>query len=96
MTELQSKSYILWFDWLGNKLLKWSQDKPTNKDLSNCVQAIGEIGLFVNQIRTENEVYKKRISLLRADKNNAVERSRKADSKIEELEKQITKLNIKL
>lgn len=96
MTGLQSKAYVLWFDWLGSKLLKWSEDKPNNKDLKNSILAIVEIGLFVNQIRTENEVYKKKLSLLRASKNNAVERSRRAERRIIELEQEITKLNIKL
>jgi hypothetical protein len=92
MTELQRKSYILWFSWLGDKLLEWSDAKPTNKDIRNCIKSTREIGFYVNQLETENQIYIKRISLLRSDKNNAVERARKAEEQIEILEQEINKL----
>ena len=89
MTELQDKGYILWFDWLGNKLLDWSQNKPANKDLRNCVKAASEIGMYVNMLQKENIVLQKRISMIRADKNNAVERARRAEEELEQLKSNI-------
>ena len=89
MTELQDKSYILWFSWLGEKLLEWSTQKPANREIRNCIKATREIGIYVNQLQTELIVFKKRNSLMRADKNNAIERARKSEIKIQELEQKL-------
>src|SRR5210317_1879741 len=84
MTVLQDKSYILWFSWLGDKLLEWSESKPANKDLKNSLKATREIGMYVNQLQTENHLYLKRISLLRSEKNQAI-------LKVRELREEINK-----
>lgn len=69
MTLLQKQSYNLWFNWIADKTMEWSKQKPANKDLKNYIQGMTEIGQYVNGLNVENEVLKKRFAMLRADKN---------------------------
>jgi len=41
--------------------------------------------MYVNMLQKENIVLQKRISMIRADKNNAVERARRAEEELEQL-----------
>lgn len=72
MTLLQKQSYNLWFSWVSRKVMKWSVNKPANKDIKNCVKAMVEIGQYVNQLNIENDVLTKRLGMIRAEKNKAI------------------------
>ena len=72
MDALQKQAYHLWFNWLADKIMEWNDAKPLNKDLRNCVKAMNEIGMFVNGMRTEVEVLRKRITLVRQEKNDLI------------------------
>ena len=88
MDALQKQSYNLWFNWLADKIMEWKDAKPLNKDLRNCIKAMNEIGLFVNGLRTENEVLIKRVTLIRHQKNELLQKQKE---KIEELENKLKK-----
>lgn len=72
MDLLQKQAYHLWFNWLADKIMEWKDAKPLNKDLRNCVKAMNEIGMFVNGQQTEVEVLRKRITLVRHQKNDLI------------------------
>ena len=74
MDALQKQAYNLWFNWLADKVMEWKDAKPLNKDLRNCVKAMNEIGMFVNGLRTENEVLIKRVTLIRHQKNDIIKK----------------------
>ena len=74
MDALQKQAYHLWFNWLADKVMEWKDAKPLNKDLKNCVKAMNEIGMFVNGLRTENEVLIKRVTLIRHQKNDIIKK----------------------
>jgi len=76
MDLLQKQSYNLWFNWLADKILEWKDAKPANTDLRNCVKAMNEIGVFVNGLRMEVEVLTKRITLIRQQKNQLIEKQK--------------------
>jgi len=76
MDLLQKQSYNLWFNWLADKILEWKDAKPANTDLRNCVKAMNEIGMFVNGLRMEVEVLTKRITLIRQQKNQLIEKQK--------------------
>lgn len=86
MDALQKQAYNLWFNWLADKIMEWKDAKPLNKDLRNCIKAMNEIGMFVNGMRTEVEVLRKRITLVRGQKNELIQ---KHIEKIEELENKL-------
>tara|TARA_R100001510_G_C7583396_1_gene155562 strand:+ start:217 stop:471 length:255 start_codon:yes stop_codon:yes gene_type:complete len=72
MNLLQKQSYNVWYSFLVDKLLQWQKQKPNNKDISNCVKAITEIGMFTNTLLTEVEVITKRESLVRNENNKEI------------------------
>jgi hypothetical protein len=74
MDALQKQAYHLWFNFLADKVMEWKDAKPLNKDLRNCVKAMNEIGMFVNGLRTENEVLIKRVTLIRHQKNELIQK----------------------
>jgi predicted nuclease with TOPRIM domain len=74
MDILQRQAYHLWFNWLADKIMEWKDAKPLNTDLRNCVKAMNEIGMFVNGQQTEVEVLRKRITLVRQQKNDMIQK----------------------
>jgi hypothetical protein len=52
--------------------MEWHKQKPNNKDITNCVKAITEIGLFNNTLLTELDIITKRETLVRNDKNKEI------------------------
>lgn len=74
MDALQKQAYNLWFNFLADKIMQWKDAKPLNKDLKNCIKAMNEIGMFVNGLRTENEVLIKRVTLIRHQKNDIIKK----------------------
>ncbi len=91
MTLLQNQTYVLWFQFLGDKLIDWYYKKPANKDLKRCVKAMSEIGQFTNGLRMETEVLQKRIDLIRSQKNDIIIKQKQ---KIEELEDKLKQYEI--
>ena len=55
-----------------------------------------DVGFYVHNIITNERLYEQSLSEYRSDKIRAVERARIAEKKIEELEKEIVKLQTKL
>jgi hypothetical protein len=86
MTLLQRQSYVLWFNFISDRVIKWSDAKPKNKDLKHFIQGVSEIGQYVNQLNIENNILEKRVSAVRDSKNQT----------ILELNKQIENLENKL
>lgn len=86
MTLLQRQSYILWFNFISDRVIKWSDAKPKNKDLKHFIQGVSEIGQYVNQLNIENNILEKKVSAVRDSKNQT----------ILELNKQIENLENKL
>ncbi len=91
MTLLQKQTYKLWFDWVGNKFIEWSDAKPANTEIKNCVRGLGEIGQYVNQLNMENDVLTKRVSLLRSEKNQTI---KALQVQIEELKNKLKKYEL--
>ena len=91
MDLLQKQAYHLWFNWLADKIIEWKDAKPLNTDLRNCVKAMNEIGMFVNGQQTEVEVLRKRITLVRQQKNDMIQKQRE---QIEELENKLKQYEI--
>ena len=72
MTLLQRNSYLLWFSFISNRALEWSNAKPNNKDLKHFIQGVSEIGQYVNQLNIENNVLTQRVSAVRDSKNEDI------------------------
>ena len=91
LNNLREAEYYTNFNLIGEKIIKWRKAKPENKDLNEFYFAWQEVGFYVHNLITNERLYNQSISEYRADKDRAVMRARKAEQKIEELEKEITK-----
>ena len=54
MELIERQQYNAFFKFVGEKLLKWQQLKPDNKEIRNLLDAIEFIGLHNNQLEVEN------------------------------------------
>jgi len=73
------------FNKVYNLIKKKYDEKPTPK-LSELLHAMHQIAVYVNSIEIDLNASDKLLSDMRLDKNRAIERARKAEAKIEELE----------
>lgn len=91
MDLLQKQAFQLWYNWLSNKVIEWRDAKPMNTDLNNCIRALTEIGMFTNTLQTEVEVLHKRVSMIREQKNDMIQKQKE---KIEDLENKLKQYEI--
>jgi len=91
LNNLREAEYYTNFNLVGEKIIKWRKAKPENKDLNEFYFCWQEVGFYVHNLITNERLYNQSIREYRADKDRAVMRARKAEQKIEQLEKEITK-----
>ena len=91
MTLLQRQSYLLWFNFISEKVIKWSDAKPKNKDLKHFIQGVSGIGQYVNQLNIENKVLEQRVTAVRDSKNQTI---LELNKQIEELENKLKQYEI--
>ena len=91
MNNIKEAEYYTNFNEVGEKIVKWRKAKPDNKDLNTLFFAWQEVGFYVHNLIANERLYEQIISAYRADKNRAVIRARKAEEKIEELQKELEK-----
>ena len=91
MTLLQRQSYVLWFNFISDRVIKWSDAKPKNTDLKHFIQGVSEIGQYVNQLNIENKVLEQKVSAVRDSKNQTI---LELNKQIEDLENKLKKYNI--
>jgi len=91
MTLLQRQSYLLWFNFISDKVIKWSDAKPKNKDLKHFIQGVSEIGQYVNQLNIENNILEKKVTAVRDSKNQTI---LELNKQIEDLENKLKQYTI--
>ena len=91
MTLLQRQSYLLWFNFISDKVIKWSDAKPKNKDLKHFIQGVSEIGQYVNQLNIENNILEKKVTAVRDSKNQTI---LELNKQIEDLENKLKQYEI--
>ena len=72
-------------------LNKWKKDS-SNKELRLFIKSFLETIFYTNTLQRDRFIHNKIIEEYRSDKIRAVERARKADLKVENLQKEISKL----
>lgn len=87
MQNLKELEYYGNFNLVGEVLLKLKKKYPNNETLSDAVSAMTQIGFFVTEMMQNQYYYEKSLESYRADKNRAIERARRVEKEIEELEK---------
>lgn len=81
--------YLAHSEILNGRILEWSKARPNNEELKQCVEAALKIAFYVNRLDMDRETYNKVISDYRLRSTRSIERARRAESRIEELEKEL-------
>lgn len=72
-------------------LNKWKKDS-SNLELQEFIKSFLETIFYTNTLQRDRFIHNKIVEEYRNDKLRAVQRARKADSKVDKLEKEISKL----
>ena len=95
INNLKEIEYYSNFNLVGEYIVKSRKLKPDNKALNDMYFAWQEIGFYVHNHIMNEKLYDDSLSEYRGDKIRAVERARKAELKIVELEQKLEKLETK-
>jgi len=85
---LKDMEYLADIEMLSTLILDQCKKKET-PTLTEMSKAIARIFFYVNNLQMDRKMYDKAMSQYREDKNRAVLRSRKAEKRIEELEREL-------
>tara|TARA_R100000935_G_C2785246_1_gene143466 strand:- start:321 stop:635 length:315 start_codon:yes stop_codon:yes gene_type:complete len=92
LENLKEIEYYTNFNTVGEYVVKWKKAKPENKDLILMYDSLTQVGFYVNELLTNQRLRNEIVSEHRSDKIRAVNRARKAESKLEELQKKYKEL----
>lgn len=87
--NLMHLGYLAHSEILNGRLLEWSKARPNNEELKQCVEAALEIVFYVNRLDMDRQTYNKIIADYRLRSTRSIERARRAEARIEELEKEL-------
>ena len=95
INNLKEIEYYSNFNLVGEHIVKSRKLKPDNQALNDMYYAWQEVGFYVHNHIMNEKLYNDSLSEYRGDKIRAVERARKAELKIVELEQRLEKLETK-
>ena len=72
MELIERQQYNAFFKFVGEKLLKWQELKPNNKEVSNLLEAIEFIGLHNNQLEAENRQLESELESIKQSVRNSI------------------------
>lgn len=93
---IQEAKYYTDYNLVGERIIKAKEAKPNSKTVNEMYQCWQSIGLYVHSLITKAEHIETIIGQYRGDKLRAVTRARKAEQKVQELEKQVAKLKTQI
>ncbi len=96
INNLKEIEYYTNFNLVGEHIVKSRKLKPDNEALNDMYYAWQEVGFYANNLIGNERHYNDSLSEYRADKIRAVERARKADELVKDLEEQIQKLKTRI
>jgi hypothetical protein len=87
---LKDMEYLSDIEMLSTLILDQLKKKET-PTLTKMSESISRIFFYVNNLQMDRKMYDKAMSQYREDKNRAVLRARKAEERVEELERELKK-----
>lgn len=87
--NLKELQYYGDFNLVADVIIKLKKKHPDNTTLIEAVDAMTQIGFFVQNLISDRYFYNESMNQYRADKIRAIERARKADKLVEELKKEL-------
>lgn len=92
MEDLELTSNLLM---IQQNVFDWCKAKPENKKLNEVRDAIVKISLISNKMQLDKGNYHLAMEQYRSEARRAVERARKAEANIEELQKELDTYRIR-
>ena len=83
LDNLKDIQYLTNAEIANNILLEYQKKNPTNEKLETLINAVVQIHFYVTELQNDRHLLMLSIDEYRADKLRAVERARKAESKLE-------------
>ena len=96
INNIREAEYYGNFNTVGEKIVKWRKAKPKNKELNEMYFAWQDVGFYVHTLITNERLYEQSLSEYRSDKIRAVQRAIEAETKLEELKKELDKYKLEL
>lgn len=88
--NLKSIQFSTDFATVSTQLLKWKKSKPV-PILNDMIEAVTSWYFYTHELETNQEMWEKSLEEYRSDKLRAVQRARKAETKLEEVQKELDK-----
>lgn len=86
LDNLKDMQYLTNAEIANNILLEWQKKHPANDKLETLINAVVQIHFYVTELQNERHLLMLSIDEYKSDKLRAVERARKAETKLESKE----------
>ena len=83
LDNLKDMQYLTNAEIANNILLDYQKKNPTNEKLETLINAVVQIHFYVTELQNDRHLLMLSIDEYRTDKLRAIERARKAESKLE-------------
>lgn len=91
--NLKSIQFSNDFSTVSRQLIEWKKKKPVPA-LDKMIEAVTSWYFYTHELEVNQEMWEKSLSEYRADKLRAIERARRAEAKLEKVEKELQKYKI--
>lgn len=96
LNNLKEGEYYANFNFVGEYIVKSKKAKPENEAIKEMYFAWQDVGFYVHTLITNERLYEQSLSDYRSDKIRAVQRAIEAETKLEELKKELDKYKLEL
>ena len=96
LNNLKEGEYYVNFNFVGEYIIKSKKAKPENEAIKEMYFAWQDVGFYVHTLITNERLYEQSLSEYRSDKIRAVQRAIEAETKLEELKKELDKYKLEL
>lgn len=83
LDNLKDMQYLANSEVINNVLLEWQKKHPTNDRLETLINAVLQIHFYVQELQNDRHLLMLSIDEYRQDKLRAIDRARKAESKLQ-------------
>ena len=83
LDNLKDMQYLTNAEIVNNILLEYQKKNPTNEKLETLINAVVQIHFYVTELQNDRHLLMLSIDEYRTDKLRAIDRARKAESKLE-------------
>tara|TARA_A100001015_G_scaffold100757_1_gene111862 strand:- start:1990 stop:2277 length:288 start_codon:yes stop_codon:yes gene_type:complete len=87
MQNLEEIDYYSNFNLVGEVLLKLKKQNKNSKSIEDAVEAMTQIGFYVNTLIRKEKLYDRSLQSYQSDKLRAIQRARRVETELEKINK---------